>query len=322
LSSDRVDHDRLVLRVNEVYHDVEGRVYERIHPEIFLDEEERWRQFAGQLEDREDPLTIVDVGCGTGFVPLAIGPFLKETDRMICADISATMLEICRENVERQRFEGSYEFVKLNGSALSIDAPVDFVLMNSVLHHVPDISSFLADVAAVLVPGGHMAIAHEPNRRFYENTFLRGNRLAAMCVFTPARFAAELLRRLGILDSIRGVHARVSGRTREKIDIVDEVNRILLSDGTITRPLAQSEMTALVDVHSPTAGGYRPGRGIDVDDLLNHLSGFTVVHAESYAHLADLSSRNRVTRAYDRYLSRRFAGRGSTLFVVLRKGEE
>ncbi len=38
----------LVIRINEVYHDVEARYYDERHPLIFLDEAERWEKICNR----------------------------------------------------------------------------------------------------------------------------------------------------------------------------------------------------------------------------------------------------------------------------------
>src|SRR5687767_4412561 len=91
----------LVLRVNEIFHDLEGREYENRHPEIFKGESARWQQIGRHFLNsvRNHPFRLLDVGSGTGFVPLQLGPFLKESDGVVCSDLSAEMLRVCQQNL-------------------------------------------------------------------------------------------------------------------------------------------------------------------------------------------------------------------------------
>src|SRR3954471_16328981 len=90
----------LVLKVNEVFHDVEGSAYAGVHPEIFEGETARWDEIArSEVAPRRRPLRVMDVGCGTGFVAERIAPVLKNDDTFVCADLSQAMLEASRKTL-------------------------------------------------------------------------------------------------------------------------------------------------------------------------------------------------------------------------------
>lgn len=96
---------------------------------------------------------VGDLGCGTGQVSAALAPFVS---RVIAVDASAEMLQAARErmaaadNVELRR--GDLEALPID------DGRLDAALLTLVLHHAPDPSKTLAEVARVLKPGGRVLL--------------------------------------------------------------------------------------------------------------------------------------------------------------------
>lgn len=160
---------KLVLKVNEIYHDIEEAEYEHRHPEIFIFEQERWKRIGEEVLPKF-PKTILDMGTGTGFVPLQIGSYLSGNDKMICADISEKILSVCRKNIENKSLSPQFSFLKLDGSKIDLpDKSIDIITLNSVLHHLPDLENFFEEANRLLKPGGLLVIVHEPNSSFYKN---------------------------------------------------------------------------------------------------------------------------------------------------------
>jgi len=97
--------------------------------------------------------TVGDLGCGTGQVSGAVAPFVA---RVIGVDSSAAMLQAARrrlhgiQNVDLRR--GDIEALPID------DARLDIATVMLVLHHVPEPSRALADVARVLKPGGRLVV--------------------------------------------------------------------------------------------------------------------------------------------------------------------
>jgi ubiquinone/menaquinone biosynthesis C-methylase UbiE len=308
----------LVLKVNEVFHDVEGSAYAGVHPEIFEGETARWDAIArDEIAPRSKPLRVLDVGCGTGFVAERIAPVLSADDTFVCADLSQAMLDACRKTFGNGRFACRFEFVKLDGRSLDqADRSCDVVTMNSVLHHLPDPGATLREIDRVLKPGGCFIVAHEPNRRFYASRGMRTRATLVGMLASPKQTAGAVLRRLGVMSLVhrivrRGHHGGV----------LAEVNRRLLDAKTIERPLTQDELTAIVDVQSPTAGGWHPERGIDIEALASqHLPNFNC-RLVTYDHLGSGTDRagGGLFAAYAKRIARKRPKDGATLLAVLTK---
>ena len=307
----------LVLKVNEVFHDVEGAAYAGVHPEIFAGEAARWDEIArAEIAPRPRPLRVLDVGCGTGFVASRLAPVLSAEDTLVCADLSQAMLDACRRALADARYTCRFEFVKLNGRVLAQpDRSVDVVTMNSVLHHLPDPGAALREVDRVLKPGGCFVVAHEPNRRFYASRWMRARARLAGTVLAPRQTAGALLRRMGLMNLVHRVLRR--GHHEQ---VLADVNRRLCEVRAIARPLTQDELTAIVDVQSPTAGGWHPDRGIDMEALAaQHLPGFEC-RLSTYDHLGSgTDGRGGIAGRYAALAARKRPKDGATLLAVLNK---
>ena len=313
--------DPFIRRVNEIFHDHEQGAYESRHMEIFTEQADRWKRVGRRFVQRPERTCLLDVGCGTGFVAIQLGPMLKKRDLLVCSDISAMMLRRCQDNLAARRLECAVEFLKGSGDAIGRpDKTFDAITFNSTVHHVPDLRRLFAEVDRLLAPGGCVIMGHEPNRAFFTHPILWPNYRLVSLVCNPRTSFGEILRRAGLIDPARRLARRFSGSMRGYQQIVDAVNAQLLAEGLLRQPLTPDEVTAIVDVHSPTAGGYDPARGIDLGQLRSqHLPGYVLEHFETYDHLAEATAASRFTRHYDGLLRRRFPQAGSKFLAVLRK---
>lgn len=309
----------LVIRVNEVYHDVEGRDYENTHPEIFIKGKKRWENVARDLGAATEALRVLDVGSGTGFVPSTIAKFLGAKDTIICSDVSEGMLEICKENFTSEKFKPKFEFVKLDGTKIPLDSgSIDYALMNSVLHHIPNWDEFFAEIDRVMKLHGQLIMDHEPNKEFYAHPFLWGNYKALSLFLDPKGFWASALRRVGLLEPVRTLYGKLSGQVGRHNRTVARVNERLLGEGSIKEPLTSSQLTEIIDIQSPIAGGYHKERGISLKEILQYIPNFIILSSESYNYLGTLSV-GRFLGFYESFLRNKYPGKGSSLFFILEK---
>lgn len=314
---------RLVTRLNEIYHDLENAGYDGKHPDIEEEEAPRWRRFGSAALRRErGPWSVLDVGTGTGFVPLMLKESLRAGDRLLCADLSAAMLAACAANLARAGLPCAADFLKLDGTSLPVAAASqDLITVNAVLHHLAEPERLCGEIDRALRPGGRVLIGHEPNRPHYDRAFLRANIRLLMPLADFKLFAYETILRLGLFEALR----RPLGRCVPELDrhnrLVDGVNARLLAEGAIAAPLGAAEMSSLLDANSPTAGGLRPGRGFSLEALQGYFPGYALEAWETYKHLDKIHvpARRRLLRRYEAWLARRFPGHGSSLFAVLRK---
>ena len=106
-----------------------------------------------RLVDATPGETILEVGTGPGDTGFAIAEQLGPSGRMICTDLSATMLERARAAATRLGLS-NIEFQQMNAQAIDRpDASVDAVVGRLVYHLLPDPASAFAEARRVLRPG-------------------------------------------------------------------------------------------------------------------------------------------------------------------------
>ncbi|MBN1763788.1 MAG: class I SAM-dependent methyltransferase [Sedimentisphaerales bacterium] len=308
-----------VLKVNEIYHDVEGDAYQDKHPEIFMDESIRWQRIGRQfIHDSDRAIHLLDVGSGTGFVPLQIAEYLKAHDVCVCSDISGTMLDVCRRQLERQNYRCECQFQKIEGNDTGLPSnSYSHITMNSVLHHIPDFQSFFEEIDRLLCVQGRLIIGHEPNKAFHTHKLLWFNSRLFYILTHSGAYMGYQLKKYGFYNKrfLSGRHA-CSGEDH----VCREVNQRLMQAGVIRESLPAGQIGEIVDFHSPTAGGFHADRGIDIFQIQQeYLPHYKMEYYETYNHLGRISMQTRLARGYDTLLKKMFPRNGATFMVVLKK---
>lgn len=127
-----------------------------------------------QLSTRsvDDPVTIVDMACGTGAVTRLIATEMAQQGRqvhLIGIDPSAEALRRAHSSMEGMAVKA--EFIQGDADDLPrIVHNVDVAFFCNAIHLVPDKGSAFKQVASILVPGGVFAC----NSAFYEGTYVEG----------------------------------------------------------------------------------------------------------------------------------------------------
>lgn len=312
--------EAVVLRVNELFHDLTSEQYQRdVESEMLVTEGERWKNGWKRFVDPvrgEAGISVLDIGTGTGFVPLSIEEFLNDNDRLVCSDVSESILSLARQNLTQRRPSCSVEFVKL-----STDAPFrlpfregefNVITMNSVLHHLKDTKGFLAEVDRILKPGGMLFIGHEPNRRFRKNLFLRMNFQLLRLLLLPREAIVMMLRKTGLYGlALKLYYALKPGKKEKADEIADRISEVLLKEGLVRQPLRPEEIPAITDI--------RDSEGFDPEAIL---PAYRLLGLESYNYLLTVSLNkpdNPIVRRYGTFLSGRLPGQGGTFWGVYGK---
>ena len=119
---------------------------------------ERARTVACLILEAIDPAPdarVLEVGAGTGLLGLALAPHVGA---VVLADASSGMLDVAEAKIAA----GAVPGVRTLRYELTVDPqpdePFDLVVSLMALHHVPDTAAALAEMAALLVPGGRIAL--------------------------------------------------------------------------------------------------------------------------------------------------------------------
>ncbi len=106
-----------------------------------------------------EPGLIVDAGSGPGVISGFFAEAFPEA-RIVAADSSAALLERARENAERLGTADRFSTVEaeLPDGLGELEYPADLVWSSRAVHHVGDQRAALTALAAVLAPGGTLAV--------------------------------------------------------------------------------------------------------------------------------------------------------------------
>jgi 2-polyprenyl-3-methyl-5-hydroxy-6-metoxy-1,4-benzoquinol methylase len=115
------------------------------------------KRYMRQLVPHDGPLTVLDVGCGTG---LNAGILRDMGHSIVGVDLSPVAVE----KFTALGFEG-YVCDIVEGMPLA-DERFDLVYASEIIEHVSDTDSFLAELARVLIPGGLLMLS-TPNSAFW-----------------------------------------------------------------------------------------------------------------------------------------------------------
>jgi len=128
------------------------------------------RIFVNELERHKPTGTIIDIGCGPGYLITLIAKKMPDL-RIVGVDISEEMMATASKNISSLGFGKRVEFRK--GNALNLpfeDNSIDNVVSTFSLHHWSDPSRAFREIRRVLKPGGQLLIfdlRRDPRRFFY-----------------------------------------------------------------------------------------------------------------------------------------------------------
>lgn len=266
--------------VNVCFHRFESEVYDQIHDEM-------WQSLPQQVEllvrdslrgGAPERIRMLDIGCGTGLAADSIlrTEIASRIAQVDLLDTSPAMLARARERRERwgkpgQAIEGTIE--RLAGGQ-----PYGLIVTCSVLHHVPDLPSFLHAVSGLqsAIPGALFLHLQDPNADSQHDPE-REKRTAALTRHkvpdTIARFAPR----------------RIVGRLRREMkgeqgqDYLSKTNRELIRTGVIRKPLRIDDLFAITDIHVH-------GGGISIETMKAWLPDYRLAGHRSYGFFGVLRS--------------------------------
>lgn len=275
--------NELVLRLNEIHHDyLEHGDYDKDNSVMHQKEKNNWKEIFKKYNFENSK--VLEIGTGTGFVPsIAISNSVK-IKFYTCTDISEKILDIAQKKISNFKTKIKFDYKKLSDKNLPFeDNSFDYILLNSVLHHIPETDYFFKEISRILKKNGHLIIGHEPNIKFYENPILNFNFLV-------------LSKSLNFLGKVKNSF----GKNSEK-KWVKEANKILLEEKLIYKKLSEKELCSFIDFH---------GFGINYKKKPKNL---TIKYLKTSNYLGTLSF------AYNNFLWRFFVNIYESIFSVIFK---
>ena len=115
-------------------------------------------------------MTVLDLGCGPGFFSIEIAKMLKDTGKVIAADLQEGMLELVNKKIKGTEIEHRIELHKCEDNKIGVTENVDFVLVFYMIHEVPNQGNLLRELKSILKPNGKIYII-EPKFHVSKKSF-------------------------------------------------------------------------------------------------------------------------------------------------------
>ena len=113
-------------------------------------------QFFTLYPDLENP-HIVDLGCGPGDIPIRVArrhPICRVTG----IDASQPMITYAEQAVQKAGCHDRVQFLCQRFQDVTLEAPADAIISNSLVHHVPNPLRFWYGLKTFVKPGGHVLV--------------------------------------------------------------------------------------------------------------------------------------------------------------------
>ncbi len=104
-------------------------------------------------------MTAVDLGCGMGFNTIGMARIVGGEGCVIAVDLQKKMLDITMKRAWRKGVDHIIRPHLCSADSIGIKEQVDFILAFWVVHEVPDVKHFMAEVRAVLKPEAKFLVA-------------------------------------------------------------------------------------------------------------------------------------------------------------------
>ena len=117
-------------------------------------------------------MTVLDLGCGSGFFTTEIARLLDGSGKVIAADIQDEMLEMLRLKITGSALEPIIQIHKCQEKNLHLSDKVDFVLAFYSFHEMCYLDNIIDEIKLLIKPDGEVFIAeqkfHVPKSTFTE----------------------------------------------------------------------------------------------------------------------------------------------------------
>jgi ubiquinone/menaquinone biosynthesis C-methylase UbiE len=108
---------------------------------------------------------ILDVGTGTALIPMALTDLVPDV-KIVAIDLAVHMLTLAKKHIDARGLNDRIELVKVDAKSTAFkDGEFGCVISNSIVHHIPEPRTVLAEMLRVTAPGGLVFVRdlHRPS---------------------------------------------------------------------------------------------------------------------------------------------------------------
>lgn len=258
--------------INVIFHDIEAKYYDTIHAEMWESLQPIYDSFFQNFDfSKYSKLKVLDIGCGTGLSTqmLINTPINQHISEVFLLDTSKVMLEKAKSRLDN----GKIKYHLFHGELAELEEEnFDFILISSVLHHIPNLQGFFDEINKKLKIGGLLFHIHDPNGDAIKNE---------LYLSRVATLKAEMVNRNKRIDVrlINKLKRIINGKNP---DYIAEVNEILIKKGIVHMPLADYEIWSVTDIHVEDLP-YSTNNGISLKTLTTQLKGYKLREVKAYS---------------------------------------
>jgi ubiquinone/menaquinone biosynthesis C-methylase UbiE len=143
-------------------------------------------------------MTVLDIGCGTGFFSVDLARMVGRSGRVIASDLQEGMLQKLRNKIRGTELEERITLHPCEADRLGVSANVDFVLAFYMVHEVPNPKKFFEEIKSISKPDGQMLVV-EPPFRISKKAFEQTIQIARGAGWKPVEGPKVLLSKTVIL---------------------------------------------------------------------------------------------------------------------------